>query len=218
MKKIIIVIAALFAGISAFAEEKNITTFFGGGATVPVYRIKVENDGSRLVTGALADFSLFHINRSSGLTMKIGLGMGWGTTSDIPLYDKDRKHCFMNDFQCSVGYAFANTENTVFSLGALLGVASYDFSGSEKIEYEGKTLSHSNVSGVNLELGLEAVFVKRLTEKMHFFANVDAAYLFGSETNSYSKEFDDIDYEISFTRETEGYFSVSPTIGIYWQF
>ena len=217
MKKLITLLAVAVVTAAAFAEEKNVTGFIGTGITVPVYRISVDDDGSRLITGALADINSFTVNRDTGLVATFDLGLGWGTTKDIPIYDESQKHGFLFDLEWSLGYAFINTNTTIFSLGGLLGFGGYSFSGREKIMYEDKTLSNSRVTEVCGEIGIEALFIRRINNILHFYAKTGFAYALGMEETSYYKEIDDIIYEVSFSRYTTGHFAVKPSIGLCWQ-
>lgn len=232
MEKIVFT-AAIFAAATAFAAdntqtaaapatEKGWTHFVGAGVTVPVSKYNIDDADYSMTSGGL-NLNYMGVGKS-GFAVKVSWSAGAGFTDDVKFdVDDDNTAGTYTAAEVGVGYAFVNTPDWTVAALAMVGVEAAVFTkdeGKYKHPELGKVDWTRSVTVGALTLGGDVVVRKALGKHAGVFASVGGRWVpvaASISTNEYeSDEFsrsDDIK-----SSESDGGFTVVPTVGAMWSF
>lgn len=223
MKKIILTLAAAVLCSTAFA--KTWTNNVGVGFAFPSSRIGVNQDNADdIVQVAYAVQGSYIGVHESGFVVKAESNLGLATSNDVKVQGNNTNAGFFDNFVVGAGWAFVNTESTLFGF---TGCCSVDLNIYSKLDdREVSSVRHTyTTSMVNVLFGIGGdLFVrKRVSDHFGVYANVSGRYLPGGvsvlrHTDEYDTDDDTIKTSSSDSSTLIGKFTIEPSVGFMWTF
>ena len=232
MKKIVFT-AAIFAAATAFAAdntqtatapatEKGWTHFVGAGVTVPVSKYNIDDTDYSMTSGGV-NINYMGVGKS-GFAVKASWSAGAGFTEDVKFdVDDDNTAGTYTAAEVGVGYAFVNTPDWTVAALAMVGVEAAVFTkdeGKYKHEELGKVDWTRSVTVGALTLGGDVVVRKALGKHAGVFASVGGRWV-PVAASIHTNEYENDDFSRSDnikSSESDGGFTVVPTVGAMWSF
>lgn len=226
---------AIFAAATAFAADNAQTTtapapktdkgwthFVGAGVTVPVSKYNIDDTDYSMVSGGL-NLNYMGVGKS-GFAVKVSWSAGSGFTDDVKFdADDDQTAGTYTAGEVGVGYAFVNTPDWTVTALAMVGIEAAMFTKDEgKYQHEelGRVDWTRSVTVGALTLGGDVVVRKALGKHAGVFASVGGRWVpvaAAIHTNEY--ENDDFSRSDNVkSSESDGGFTVVPTVGAMWSF
>lgn len=228
---------AIFAAATAFAAdgstssptvspnsttEKGWTHFVGAGVTVPVSKYNIDDMDYSMVSGGV-NLNYMGVGKS-GFAVKVSWSAGAGFTDDVKFdADDDQTAGTYTAGEVGVGYAFVNTPDWTVAALAMVGIEAAMFTKDEgKYQHPelGKVDWTRSVTVGALTLGGDVVVRKALGKHAGVFASVGGRWVpvaVSINTNEY--ENDDVGRTDNIkSSESDGGFTVVPTVGAMWSF
>ena len=230
-----IFVTAVFAAATAFAADNAQTTtttapktdkgwthFVGAGVTVPVSKYNIDDTDYSMVSGGV-NLNYMGVGKS-GFAVKASWSAGAGWTDDVKFdADDDNTAGTYTAAEVGVGYAFVNTSDWTVAALAMVGIEAAVFTkdeGKYKHEELGKVDWTRSVTVGALTLGGDVVVRKALGKHAGVFASVGGRWVpvaAAIHTNEY--ENDDVSRTDNIkSTESDGGFTVVPTVGAMWSF
>ena len=230
-----IFVTAVFAAATAFAADNAQTTtttapktdkgwthFVGAGVTVPISKYNIDDTDYSMVSGGV-NLNYMGVGKS-GFAVKASWSAGAGWTDDVK-FDKDDDNTAgsYTAAEVGVGYAFVNTPDWTVAALAMVGIEAAVFTkdeGKYKHEELGKVDWTRSVTVGALTLGGDVVVRKALGKHAGVFASVGGRWVpvaAAIHTNEYENDDFSRTDNIKST-ESDGGFTVVPTVGAMWSF
>ena len=233
--KMTIFATAILAAATAFAADNAQTTtttapktdkgwthFVGAGVTVPVSKYNIDNTDYSMVSGGV-NLNYMGVGKS-GFAVKVSWSAGAGFTDDVKFdVDDDNTAGTYTAGEVGVGYAFVNTPDWTVATLAMVGIEAAVFTKDEgKYQHPelGKVDWTRSVTVGALTLGGDVVVRKALGKHAGVFASVGGRWVpvaVSINTNEYENDDFSRTDNIKST-ESDGGFTVVPTVGAMWSF
>ena len=226
---------AILAAATAFAADNAQTTtttapktdkgwthFVGAGVTVPVSKYNIDNTDYSMVSGGV-NLNYMGVGKS-GFAVKVSWSAGAGFTDDVKFdADDDQTAGTYTAGEVGVGYAFVNTPDWTVATLAMVGIEAAVFTKDEgKYQHEdlGKVDWTRSVTVGALTLGGDVVVRKALGKHAGVFASVGGRWVpVAASVNTNEYENDDVSRTDNIkSSESDGGFTVVPTVGAMWSF
>ncbi|MBR2198396.1 MAG: hypothetical protein IJ909_08320 [Fibrobacter sp.] len=226
---------AILAAATAFAADSAQTTtttapktdkgwthFVGAGVTVPVSKYNIDNTDYSMVSGGV-NLNYMGVGKS-GFAVKVSWSAGAGFTDDVKFdVDDDNTAGTYTAGEVGVGYAFVNTPDWTVATLAMVGIEAAVFTKDEgKYRHEdlGKVDWTRSVTVGALTLGGDVVVRKALGKHAGVFASVGGRWVpVAASVNTNEYENDDVSRTDNIkSSESDGGFTVVPTVGAMWSF
>ena len=229
-----IFVTAVFAAATAFAADNAQTTataapktdkgwthFVGVGVTVPVSKYNIDDTDYSMVSGGV-NLNYMGVGKS-GFAVKASWSAGAGFTDDVKFDDDDDAAGSYTAAEVGVGYAFVNTPGWTVAAVATVGFEVAMFTKDEgKYQHEelGKVDWTRSVTVGALTLGGDVVVRKALGKHAGVFASVGGHWV-PVAASIHTDEFENDDFSRTDnvkSSESDGGFTVVPTVGAMWSF
>ena len=233
--KMTIFATAILAAATAFAADNAQTTtttapktdkgwthFVGAGVTVPVSKYNIDNTDYSMVSGGV-NLNYMGVGKS-GFAVKVSWSAGAGFTDDVKFdVDDDNTAGTYTAGEVGVGYAFVNTPDWTVATLAMVGIEAAVFTKDEgKYQHPelGKVDWTRSVTVGALTLGGDVVVRKALGKHAGVFASVGGRWVpVAASVNTNEYENDDVSRTDNIkSSESDGGFTVVPTVGAMWSF
>ena len=202
--------------------DKGWTHFVGAGVTVPVSKYNIDDTDYSMVSGGV-NLNYMGVGKS-GFAVKASWSAGAGFTDDVKFdVDDDNTAGTYTAAEIGVGYAFVNTPDWTVATLAMVGVEAAVFTKDEgKYQHPelGKVDWTRSVTVGALTLGGDVVVRKALGKHAGVFASVGGRWVpVAASINTNEYENDDVSRTDNIkSSESDGGFTVVPTVGAMWSF